>query len=196
MSHPWQCGKMRAGVQCHLLRNSRKILKKKKKRFVVISFNIKHQYIALRTLRQGMTENEAMIHVDFSENYQRKYGREIQNVQVTLHTCVFYYKDTCTGFCTISDFNKHGPPAIWVHVNPFCPCYPDITTAYFVSDGPTTQYRYKAIFLLLLFSTLLFDWGFKVHVGNWSFLEAGHGKGPADLWYWWIGEAGSRCLCL
>lgn len=28
-------------------------------------FNIKHQYIALRTLRQSMTENEVMIHIDF-----------------------------------------------------------------------------------------------------------------------------------
>lgn len=54
--------------------------------------------------------------------------------------------------------------------------YPDISTVYFVSDGPTTQYRCKANFYLL--STLLFDWGFKV--GNWSFLEAGHEKGPAD----------------
>ena len=150
-------------------------------------FNIKHQYIALRTLRQNMTESEVLIHIDFSENYQCKYNREIQSVhfganqnQVTLHTGVFYYKDTCTGFCTISDYNKHGPPAIWAHLKPILSLlrstYPDITTVYFVSDGPTTQYRCKANFYLL--SSLFFDWGFQV--ANWSFLEAGHGKGPAD----------------
>lgn len=150
-------------------------------------FNIKHQYIALRTLRQSMTENEVMIHIDFSENYQCKYDREIQSVhfganqnQITLHTGVFYYKDTCTGFCTISGLNKHGPLAIWAHLKPILSLlrstYPDISNVYFVSDGPTAQYRCKANFYLL--STLLFDWGFKV--GNWSFLEAGHGKGPAD----------------
>lgn len=100
--------------------------------------------------------------------------------QITLHTGVFYYKDTCAGFCTISGFNKHGPPAIWAHLTPILSLlrstYPDISTVYFVSEGPTTQYRCKANFYLL--STLLFDWGFKV--GNWSFLEAGHEKGPAD----------------
>lgn len=59
---------------------------------------------------------------------------------------------------------------------------------YFVSDGPTTQYRCKANFYLL--STLLFDWGFKV--GNWSFLEAGHEKGPADGIYGSVKRSGQQ----
>ncbi|KAJ3605026.1 hypothetical protein NHX12_027077 [Muraenolepis orangiensis] len=45
-----------------------------------------------------------------------------------------------------------------------------------VSDGPTTQYRSKKNLFFL--STEPFKMGF-VRV-TWNFLEAGHGKGPAD----------------
>ena len=48
---------------------------------------------------------------------------------------------------------------------------------HFVSDGPTTQYPCKQNFQL--FSTQLLDI-FNFKSGSWNFLEAGHGKGPAD----------------
>lgn len=100
--------------------------------------------------------------------------------QTTLHTGVFYYIYNCTGFCTISDYNKHGSSAIWTHLKPILSLpqskYSDIDTVYFVSDESTTQCRCKGNFYLL--RSLFFDWGFKV--ANWSFLETSHGKGPAD----------------
>lgn len=73
-----------------------------------------------------MKENEAMVHIDFSENYACKYDKEIQSVhfgpsqtQITLHTGVIYYKGDCTtSFCTVSDCTNHGPPAIWANLNP------------------------------------------------------------------------------
>lgn len=92
-----------------------------------------------------------------------------------------YFKGECTlSFCTVSDYNKHGPPATLAHLKPILAHVKDvhstIDTAYFVSEGPTTQFRCKAYFYLL--SSYFFDLGFKI--GNWTFLEAGHGKGPAD----------------
>eukprot|EP00064_Thunnus_orientalis_P020520 superscaffoldBa00005679_g20658 len=53
---------------------------------------------------------------------------------------------------------------------------PSATTLHVISDGPTTQYRSKKNFYLL--STMPFRFGF--NRVTWNFLEAGHGKGPAD----------------
>lgn len=100
---------------------------------------------------------------------------------ITLHTGVVYHKGECVvSFCTVSDYNKHGPSAIWAHLKPVLnhvkKIYSTVNTVYFVSDGPTTQYRCKSNFFLL--SSYVLDLGFRI--GNWTFLEAGHGKGPAD----------------
>lgn len=152
-------------------------------------FNIKHQYKALRTLRENSEDSEVVIHIDFSENYNCKYDKEIQSVhfgasqiQITLHTGLVYHdNDVLFSFCSVSDFNKHGPSAIWAHLKPILQQVqqkiPSIETVHFVSDGPTTRYRCKQNFYL--FSTQLLE-NFHFKSGSWNFLEAGHGKGPAD----------------
>ncbi|KAJ4928899.1 hypothetical protein JOQ06_004521 [Pogonophryne albipinna] len=75
---------------------------------------------------------------------------------------------------------KHDPPAIWAPLEPVLQFLKEnharIEKLFFISDGPTMQYRGKKNFFLL--STIPFRMGF-IAV-NWSFLEAGHGKGPAD----------------
>jgi hypothetical protein len=150
-------------------------------------YNIRHQYKELRQKRLALAANEAMLHIDFSENYGLKYNREIQsahfgasNAQVTLHTGMVYTKNAKYGFASISECRRHDAPAIWAHMKPVLDDLskdrPEMDTLYFVSDGPTTQYRCKTNFYLM--STLPFEWGYKVV--NWSFLEAGHGKGAAD----------------
>lgn len=73
------------------------------------------QFRALKGLKPRLTENEVLIHCDFSENYAMKYGREIQSVhfggsrkQFTLHTVVIYYTKSeyeevqFQYFCTLS----------------------------------------------------------------------------------------------
>lgn len=56
-------------------------------------FNIKHQYKALRTLRENSKDSEVVIHIGFSENFNCKYDKEILSVHfgasqilITLHT--------------------------------------------------------------------------------------------------------------
>jgi len=77
---------------------------------------------------------------------------------------------------------KHDPPAIWAQLEPVLQFlknwfhHPKIQKLFFISDGPTMQYRRKKNFYLL--STIPFQMGSTAV--NWSFLEAGHGKGPAD----------------
>lgn len=43
-------------------------------------YNIKHQYSALRHLRENTNDNEVIVHIDFSENHSCKYDKEIQSV--------------------------------------------------------------------------------------------------------------------
>ncbi|KAJ4940725.1 hypothetical protein JOQ06_027020 [Pogonophryne albipinna] len=75
---------------------------------------------------------------------------------------------------------KHDPPAIWAQLEPVLQFLKEnharIKKLFFISDGPTMQYRGKKNFFLL--STIPFWMGFTAV--NWSFLEDGHGKGPAD----------------
>lgn len=145
-------------------------------------YNIKHQHAVLRKLKENMSENEIIIPMNFSENYCCKYmyNKEIQSVHfgpsqthVTLHTGVVYFKGECTlSFCTVSDYNKHGPPATLAHLKPILAHVKDvhstIDTVYFVSEGPTTQYRCKANYLL---SSYFFILGIRSATGH--FLRQG-----------------------
>ena len=152
-------------------------------------FNIVHQFGIYRALKQNLSSNECIVHVDFSENYNCKYGNEIQSVhfggshqQASLHTGVLYLADCpkVTTFCSISDDLQHNPLAIWAHLEPVLSdvrhLYPNIETVYFWSDSPSAQYRQKLNFYLL--STELYKLGFKK--GVWNFFESGHGKGAPD----------------
>lgn len=134
-----------------------------------------------------MGEGDLILHLDFSENYLCKYGNEIQSVQygdshqqATLHTVVAYTTQGVMSICSLSASMRHDPAAIWAHTNKVLHFLkeqnPGLTALHVVSDGPTTQYRSKKNFFLL--STLPFEMGWtKV---TWNFMEAGHGKGPAD----------------
>jgi hypothetical protein len=150
-------------------------------------YNIRHQFRAYRLLKETMRVTEAIIHIDFSENYMCKHAAEVQSAhfgaschQATIHTGVMY---TCSGhvsFASISDSLRHDPSAIWAHLKPVLlhlqATNPDVTTLHFFSDGPTTQYRNKVNFYL--FSTILHAMGFES--ATWNFFESGHGKGAPD----------------
>ncbi|KAJ4940403.1 hypothetical protein JOQ06_026706 [Pogonophryne albipinna] len=150
-------------------------------------FNILHQYTQLQFLHKSLKEDEAIIHIDYAENWQCKYAKEVQQVhvgashrQTTLHNAVVYTTDGTLTFCALSPSMKHDPPAIWAQLEPVLQFLKEnharIKKLFFISDGRTMQYRGKKNFFLL--STIPFRMGFTAV--NWSFLEAGHGKGLAD----------------
>ncbi|XP_030251615.1 uncharacterized protein LOC115568462 [Sparus aurata] len=159
------------------------------KRFKQHHFNIKQQYAFCRELKKNMSGEEALIHVDFSENYSCKYSSQVQAVhfgashqQATLHTGVLYVgrhpEPVC--FSTISPSRHKGPPAIWQHLHPVLDYlqaqHPQVSVLHFLSDGPCTQYKQRGNFFL--FATELDRRGFKA--GSWNFFEASHGKGAPD----------------
>ena len=158
-------------------------------RFKKHYFNIRHQYQFYQKLRTDMSKNEALIHIDFAENYVGKMSKAIQSchfgasqIQMTLHTGVYYvgHASKPYTFCTISDSLEHGPAAIWMYLSPVLDDiqqnHPDVNILHFYSNGPTTQYRQKGNFYL--FTTELFNRGIKM--GTWNFHESGHGKGVPD----------------
>ncbi|CAH0406213.1 unnamed protein product [Chilo suppressalis] len=65
--------------------------------FLKHTFTIEKQYIELKSLKESLDINEAVIHMDWSENYDLKYHEEVQSMhfggsrrQVSLHTSVLY----------------------------------------------------------------------------------------------------------
>ena len=153
-------------------------------RMKVHIFNMQHQHEAYTKYIRALDDRSCVLHVDFSENYSCGYSREIQSAhfggshqQATLHTGMIYYRNTHIPFTTVSNSMKHGPVAIWKHLEPIHDMIkthdPAIDTIHYFSDGPCTQYRQKQTFYL--FSTAC-----PFPNATWNFFESSHGKGAAD----------------
>ncbi|KAJ8892211.1 hypothetical protein PR048_004791 [Dryococelus australis] len=120
-----------------------------------------HEYEGLRYQKENLQFNEAVIHMDFSEDYNCKFAEETQafkfggSIQVSLHTVVTYLNDqnspyTIRCFCTLSDCLDHSVHAIWAHLKPILKTLPEsVNTIHFCSDSPSTQYRNKKMFTML-----------------------------------------------
>ncbi|CAH1998001.1 unnamed protein product [Acanthoscelides obtectus] len=68
---------------------------------------------------------------------------------------------------------------IWAHLQPVLASLPlTVENLHFLSDGPVTQYRNKAMFFIL--ACKLVDFHPNVMTFSWNYLEAGHGKGAPD----------------
>ena len=150
-------------------------------------FNWIHQTEMCRHLKETLSEEEVVVHMDFSENYSCKLATEIQafhfgssRKQATIHTIVVYTSGTHQSYATISDSLRHDERSVWAHLKPVLEDLkkenPSITTLHCMSDGPVTQYRNKRNFYLM--STIPFMLGFKKI--TWNFSEASHGKGAPD----------------
>lgn len=89
-------------------------------------YNIRHQYIQASECLKSLSDTEAAMIIDFSENWVCKLATEVQSMhfgasktQITIHTGVLYTKDSNPKpFATLSPSNEHGPEAIWAHLGP------------------------------------------------------------------------------
>jgi len=95
------------------------------KKFGEHLFNLRHQFREYRDLKESLTNEEVVVHVDYSENWTTKYSKETQSVhfgasqqQVTLHTGVVYIAQEHWSFASISPSLYHGPEAVWAHLQP------------------------------------------------------------------------------
>lgn len=148
--------------------------------------NIVHQYQTIKSLKDNLTEKDAVIHMDFSENYNTKYSSEVQSfhfggsrTQISLHTVVLYTKEETKCFATMSENLNHNVPVIWAHLKPVMELLPSsVENVHFLSDGPVTQYRNKDMFFYLLCK--LTETYPNICDFTWNYHEAGHGKGAPD----------------
>lgn len=164
------------------------------KKYMIHLRNIEHQYLFVKNLKNNLSSEEMILHVDFSENYLCKYSREVQSfhfggsrLPLSLHTGIAYLKKSEENvfkfsFSTLSTNTRHEPAAIWAHLNPvLCHLlknYPKIKIVHFVSDSPSSQYRnWKNVYLLRFYMKEKFP---TVTECTWNFTEQGHGKGAPD----------------
>ncbi|XP_072384718.1 uncharacterized protein [Diabrotica undecimpunctata] len=164
------------------------IFKEKLPYFLKHLLNIKHQYKCIDTIKNSLKENEVFIHLDFSENYICKYGREIQSAhfggskpQISLHTVMVYTQNKKSPMCTFSENLRHDPFAICAHLTPIAEyvktLISSISMVHFLSDGPSTQYKNKTMFFLIVaYISKLFT----CQAIRWHYSESGHGKGAPD----------------
>ncbi|CAH1111424.1 unnamed protein product [Psylliodes chrysocephalus] len=127
--------------------------------------NIFHQNKTVKDLKQNLNDKEAIIHMDFSENYCAKYNHEIQayhfggsRLQLSLHTVVVYLKVFTKSYCTVSQNTTHSPAAIWVHLQPI----------------------FKSLPLQIILASRLHLEVPSVEKFTWNFSETGHSKGAPD----------------
>ncbi|XP_072945537.1 uncharacterized protein [Epargyreus clarus] len=172
------------------------ILKSDLPKFMQHLANIVNQHKVIRSIKQNLTPAEGLLHIDFSENYCCKYESEIQSAhfggsksQLSLHTCVYYSIDyeashnfvKTTSICSVSTNLRHDPVLICAHLTPVVEkikqLSPHLKTLHILSDGPTTQYRNKTMFYMLVnYLSKIAD----VESIVWHFSEVGHGKGAPD----------------
>ena len=165
------------------------IWEKELKDFKEHVLRIQTQYKMSRELKEKMPLNEMYIHMDFAENYSCKTAEEIQSAywnasQVTLHPIVIYKKDESgqlihRSFVAVSDSLVHASSTVIAILDKFYSLYiPELQNVKFVhywTDSPTSQYRNRYIFDLILEHKKRY--GFDA---TWNYFESGHGKGPCD----------------
>lgn len=81
--------------------------------------NTVHQYKIIKSLKDSLTEKDAIIHIDFSKNHTTKCNQEIQSyhfggsrTQILLHTVVVYTMNKITFHCTVLLNLSHNAGAI------------------------------------------------------------------------------------
>ncbi|CAG4981741.1 unnamed protein product [Colias eurytheme] len=152
-----------------------------------------NQQKAIKKIKEQLKFDEAVIHIDYSENYKCAYSKEIQSAhfgaskpQITIHTSVLYFYDVngqkkSQCFATLSSSLRHDTAAVWAHMEPLLDFLkihcPQANTFHVISDSASSQYRnYKIYFVITALS-----WNYpELKCVTWNYSESGHGKGAPD----------------
>jgi hypothetical protein len=72
-------------------------------------YRIRHQFTIIRKAKETLQKGEALIHIDYSENYCEKIGVEIQAAhfgtrnQIVIHQGMLYLK-VMNPYCSLNSF--------------------------------------------------------------------------------------------
>ena len=148
------------------------------------------QYAEIRRLKQVIPSKHAICQMDFAENYTCANADEVQSAyfdkgMVTLHPVVLYFR--CTddaelthkSFVFVSDETAHNAATVYAFLQELIPKIkdqvPGVEVIHYITDSPTSQYRNKSIFYTVSEHHNLYG-----ITATWTYMEAGHGKGPCD----------------
>ncbi|XP_048245740.1 uncharacterized protein LOC124116006 [Haliotis rufescens] len=137
---------------------------------------VKSQYAAIHELKDTLPDGHIIIQMDFAENFTCSSMDEIQSAywnptNVTLHPVVVYYKlDKLVhkNFIYVSDVNQHNSTAVLTILKRMLPelktTFPDATHVHYWTDSPSSQYRNRYMFDVILKHKELF--GLEALVGR------------------------------
>ena len=151
-------------------------------------FRVKRQFRMSRELKEHLPDNEVYVHMDFAENYACKTADEIQSAywnssQVTLHPIVIYYRENKEikhhSLVAISNTLVHASSTVVAILDKLyalqLPELQNVKHVHYWTDSPTSQYRNRYIFDLVLSHEERYG-----SSATWNYFESGHGKGPCD----------------
>jgi hypothetical protein len=152
-------------------------------------FIAKHQSGFLSSMKENLQADQAIIILDFAENYSftvqdAAQGFHWNNSQATLHPFVAYFKGTDgklqhSCMCVVSDHLQHD--TVVVHrfqqdvlhyMKLLCP---NLTKFFYFSDGAASQYKNFKNFANLVYHKD--DFGLDA---QWHFFATSHGKNACD----------------
>lgn len=149
----------------------------------------KTQAAFYKDLRENLPEGEALILMDFAENYGYVFQNEPQSVyyrkpQATVHPVFIYYRINgeikTQMFCAVSDDSEHDVVFVMTLISKVIKrlLYLNnrISKVHYLTDGARSQYKNKYILFFLTIHHLLF----KDIKAEWHFHATSHGKSPCD----------------
>lgn len=151
-------------------------------------FITKSQASYLRSLKETLADDTAIILLDFAENYSFLVQDAIQgyywdNSQATLHPFAIYHMEEgelkCTSVVMISDCMKHDTTTVHAFISQLVPFIkeqlPGKHKLIYFSDGAASQYKnHKNLSNLCYHQS---DYGL---AAEWHFFATSHGKSPCD----------------
>ena len=151
-------------------------------------FIAKHQSRYLTSLKEELPPNEAVLILDFAENYSfivqdAAQGYHWDNSQATLHPFVAYVQQDgkiehiC--MCVISNHLKHDTVTVYSFLKVIIPylkeSHSQIEKIHYFSDGAASQYKNYKNLCNLLFHYVDFSLE-----AEWNFFATSHGKNACD----------------
>lgn len=134
--------------------------------------------------KKNLNENDAVIQVDFAENYSLIAQDEIQSAhwqhsQTTLFTCCIWMSKATRSYVVVSDDLTHSKESAWVFLKAIIADvqkYKKLNNLYIFSDNCSAQFRSK----FTLHNMLYLKDDLNVKYVEWSTFAPGHGKGSVD----------------
>lgn len=161
-----------------------KALKRKMPEFLTHTFVKRNQSEFFEKKKANIPGNEAIVQIDFSENYTCRHQDEVQAAhwdqeQVTIFPVVVWTKNGCTSHAIISDDLRHDKQSVTVFLDrilqDICKHHLEVDTVNIFSDGPASQFKNK--YMVKLLFVLQKKTGLCL---KWHYFASGHGKGAVD----------------